>query len=266
MCGCCVSECNSMEADPDFLGPAALAKALPLRRRRARPRQPRTAARPQRRARHLGLHPLLLLQPALPEGRRPARRDRQARRRDLRGGHHARRGRQARHACSSRPRTAAATCARPSSCPRRSGRSPRCSRCRSRSSWPAPARCRTRSRRTRRRTTTRCSRLWKLLELQRRKHAAARARRACQRRPRERTDAVQDRYAYYPGCLASLSQKELDSLDAGRSREARASSSSTCRPPRAAAPATSTRRSRTTTCTCRRASSARPSARAADGC
>jgi succinate dehydrogenase / fumarate reductase iron-sulfur subunit len=26
-CGCCVSECNSMEADPDFLGPAALAKA-----------------------------------------------------------------------------------------------------------------------------------------------------------------------------------------------------------------------------------------------
>ena len=27
MCGCCVSECNSMEADPEFLGPAALAKA-----------------------------------------------------------------------------------------------------------------------------------------------------------------------------------------------------------------------------------------------
>ena len=24
MCGCCVSECNSMESDPDFLGPAAL--------------------------------------------------------------------------------------------------------------------------------------------------------------------------------------------------------------------------------------------------
>ncbi|HXF97226.1 MAG TPA: succinate dehydrogenase/fumarate reductase iron-sulfur subunit [Gaiellaceae bacterium] len=28
MCGCCVSECNSMEADPDFLGPAALAKGM----------------------------------------------------------------------------------------------------------------------------------------------------------------------------------------------------------------------------------------------
>jgi len=27
MCGCCVSECNSMEADPAFLGPAALAKS-----------------------------------------------------------------------------------------------------------------------------------------------------------------------------------------------------------------------------------------------
>ncbi len=26
-CGCCVSECNSMEIDPDFIGPAALAKA-----------------------------------------------------------------------------------------------------------------------------------------------------------------------------------------------------------------------------------------------
>jgi succinate dehydrogenase / fumarate reductase iron-sulfur subunit len=28
MCGCCVSECNSMDADPDFLGPAALAKGF----------------------------------------------------------------------------------------------------------------------------------------------------------------------------------------------------------------------------------------------
>jgi succinate dehydrogenase / fumarate reductase iron-sulfur subunit len=28
MCGCCVSECNSMEADPAFLGPAALAKGF----------------------------------------------------------------------------------------------------------------------------------------------------------------------------------------------------------------------------------------------
>src|SRR5438876_7297389 len=27
-CGCCVSECNSMESDPEFLGPAALAKGF----------------------------------------------------------------------------------------------------------------------------------------------------------------------------------------------------------------------------------------------
>ncbi|MFL5924905.1 MAG: succinate dehydrogenase/fumarate reductase iron-sulfur subunit [Gaiellaceae bacterium] len=28
MCGCCVSECNSMESDPEFLGPQALAKGF----------------------------------------------------------------------------------------------------------------------------------------------------------------------------------------------------------------------------------------------
>jgi succinate dehydrogenase / fumarate reductase iron-sulfur subunit len=28
MCGCCVSECNSMESDPEFTGPAALAKGF----------------------------------------------------------------------------------------------------------------------------------------------------------------------------------------------------------------------------------------------
>ncbi len=28
MCGCCVSECNSMESDPEFVGPAALAKGF----------------------------------------------------------------------------------------------------------------------------------------------------------------------------------------------------------------------------------------------
>ncbi len=27
-CGCCLSECNSLESDPDFLGPAALAKGM----------------------------------------------------------------------------------------------------------------------------------------------------------------------------------------------------------------------------------------------
>ena len=74
---------------------------------------------------------------------------------------------------------------------------------------------------------------------------------------------MQDRYAYYPGCLASLSQKELDSSTRAIWGSS-ASSWSRCRPSRAAARATSTRRSPTTTCTSRRASSARPSAPAVD--
>ena len=50
----------------------------------------------ERRARDLGVHPLLLLQRALPEGRRPARRDREARRRVDQGGDRPRHGREAR--------------------------------------------------------------------------------------------------------------------------------------------------------------------------
>ena len=96
MCGCCVSECNSMESDPDFLGPAALAKGFRFVGDAARPGRHRAAQHPQRGARDLGLHPLLLLQRALPEGRRPARRDRQARRRVDQAGDRPRHGREAR--------------------------------------------------------------------------------------------------------------------------------------------------------------------------
>ncbi len=52
-----------------------------LRRRPTRSHRGRTAERIERRARDLGLHPVLLLQRALPEGRRSSRRDREARRR-----------------------------------------------------------------------------------------------------------------------------------------------------------------------------------------
>jgi succinate dehydrogenase / fumarate reductase iron-sulfur subunit len=41
-CGCCVSECNAMEADPDFLGPQALAKGFRF------VGDPRDAAGPER--------------------------------------------------------------------------------------------------------------------------------------------------------------------------------------------------------------------------
>ena len=62
MCGCCVSECNSMESDPEFFGPAALAKGMRFVGD-ARDQAERDAPRGlQRRARHLGLHALLLLQ------------------------------------------------------------------------------------------------------------------------------------------------------------------------------------------------------------
>ena len=95
-CGCCVSECNAMESDPEFLGPQALAKGMRF------VGDPRDAAKVERleeysgRARHLGVHALLLLQRALPQGRRPARRDREARRRGDQGRHRPRHGREAR--------------------------------------------------------------------------------------------------------------------------------------------------------------------------
>ena len=76
-----------MESDPDFLGPAALAKAQRfVGDQRDDDDAARAAEGPLRRARHLGLHALLLLQPALPQGRRSARRDRQARRARFRFG------------------------------------------------------------------------------------------------------------------------------------------------------------------------------------
>ena len=81
---------------PEFLGPAALAKGMRfVGDARDRPTVERLE-RLQRRARDLGLHALLLLQRALPEGRRPARRDRQARRRVDQGRHRPRHGREAR--------------------------------------------------------------------------------------------------------------------------------------------------------------------------
>ena len=60
--------------------PAGAREGNAVRRRPARRRDRRAARAVQRRARDLGVHALLLLQRALPEGRRPARRDREARR------------------------------------------------------------------------------------------------------------------------------------------------------------------------------------------
>ncbi len=69
-CGACVSSCLSMEADPDFIGPAALAKAYRFvgdpRDAETKERLHDLAARP---ARDLRLHPLLQLHRRLPQGR-----------------------------------------------------------------------------------------------------------------------------------------------------------------------------------------------------
>ena len=70
-CGACVSDCLSMEVDPLFVGPAALAKAYRFvgdprdAADRGAPEGPRRGP-----ARHLRLHALLQVHRRLPEGRR----------------------------------------------------------------------------------------------------------------------------------------------------------------------------------------------------
>ena len=81
---------------PGLPRPGRAREGHALRRRRARPGDGRAPAVVLRGARHLGLHALLLLQRALPEGRRPARRDREARRRGDEGRHRLGHGREAR--------------------------------------------------------------------------------------------------------------------------------------------------------------------------
>ena len=81
---------------PGVPRPAGAREGDALRRRPARRRDGRAARALQPGARHLGLHALLLLQRALPEGRRPARRDREARRRVDPARHRPRHGREAR--------------------------------------------------------------------------------------------------------------------------------------------------------------------------
>ena len=76
--------------------PAGAREGDAVRRRSARRGQGRPARGSQREERHLAVHAVLFLQRALPEGSRPARRDRQARRRVGQGRHRPRHGRKAR--------------------------------------------------------------------------------------------------------------------------------------------------------------------------
>ena len=142
-----------MESSPEFLGPQALAKAMRFVGDPRDGAQARAARGGQRRARDLGVHPLLLLQRALPEGRRPARRDREARRRVDQGGDRPRHGREAREVVrhlGEDDRLAARDRARAEDAGHRRGDQADAVRARARAST---ARCRRRSRRTSRRTS-----------------------------------------------------------------------------------------------------------------
>ena len=95
-CGCCVSECNSMESDPHFTGPQALAKAMRF------VGDPRDGHKLERLEALNGEHGIwectrcYFCNERCPKGVDPARRDRQARRRVDEGGHRPRHGREAR--------------------------------------------------------------------------------------------------------------------------------------------------------------------------
>ena len=70
-CGACVSDCLSMEVDPLFIGPAALAKAYRFVGDPRDAEQDERLQRPRRGpARHLRLHALLQVHRGVPEGRR----------------------------------------------------------------------------------------------------------------------------------------------------------------------------------------------------
>ena len=214
----------------------------------------------QRRARDLGLHALLLLQPALPEGRRPARRDREARRRGVPSrASPATRARSTRRSSSSPP-TRAATCSETELVPKTIGpiaaitQIPFAPAAGPGRQGAEPAHAAQGAR-------------------QRRGQAPLEAARGADKaRPDDRPLAPPVRHdgaAEHEGPLRVLPRlpRQRSRPEGARHlhprvvRGSSASSWSTCRRSPAAAPATSTRPSPTTTCTSTPASSARPSAR-----
>ena len=72
MCGACVSACTVLEVDSNFLGPAALGKGVPIRRRPPRSGGPSASGDTTGIGRGLGLHAVLLLRRGVP--RRASRR------------------------------------------------------------------------------------------------------------------------------------------------------------------------------------------------
>src|SRR5258708_33597324 len=91
-CGCCVSECNAMESDPEFLGPQALAKGMRF------VGDPRDGAKVERLEQYSGQHGIwggprgYLWPEPRPQGGRPAGGDAKARGGGMQGGADPRRG------------------------------------------------------------------------------------------------------------------------------------------------------------------------------
>ena len=154
-CGCCVSECNAMESDPDFLGPQALAKAMRF------VGDPRDAGKIDRLELLNGKNGIwqctrcYFCNERCPKGVDPRDAIAKLGAESVQGRHRPRHGREAREVVRHARRRRPAGCARRSSCRRRRGSSSRSSRRDSPSGWRASARCRRRSRRTSRRTSGR---------------------------------------------------------------------------------------------------------------
>ena len=219
------------------------------------------------RARHLGLHALLLLQRALPEGRRPARRDRQARRRVDQGRDRPRHGREAREVVRHARRRRRAGCARPELVPKTQGdrlesikqmkfalsarqarqgcaavpaarraqdvgRGARALQARARAGPSTAAPGIVQGEHALRSSRTDTSEGARSVRRRARSRSRTCPRRTTTWSTREHDQCVK-RVAYYKGCLASLSAKELDTLDAGaraagRARARSSSESVTC--------------------------------------
>ena len=229
MCGCCVSECNSMEADPEFLGPAALAKGM---RFVGDPRDEATVERLQEYTNQHGIWDCTrcyFCQERCPKGVDP--RDAIAKlgaeaigtastatwARSTRSG-------------SSPPRRRPAGCARRSSSRRRRASSRSIKEMKFAMGLAGTARCRRRSRRTSRRTSTRRARSttssssraararWGSCRARTRSRGSSSSRAARRRATHTATAGAKPTgggrggrsVAYYKGCLASLSAKELD--------------------------------------------------------
>ena len=123
-CGCCVSECNAMESDPEFLGPQALAKGMRF------VGDPRDAAKAERLDEYSGQHGIwectaaTSATSAVPRASTRATRSRSSAPRRCRRGSTTTWARST-PTGSSTPRRRPAGCARRSSSRRRRGSSPR---------------------------------------------------------------------------------------------------------------------------------------------